>query len=487
VLLATAAIPGLAMAVGVHEHFLSPANATAWLPIIVGGVLLVMMPLHVRRALNQTIKFAIEGGALVTRQAGRRTALPLADVQELTLLRLSPLSAAAGDDFVVLTLIRRRAGDLSPRARRALQQTALLASSSALARFQPAMLHATWCQRPLIDVAALLATHVEDACGHRPVVSAAAGRHEPTSIGDLPRIRDWNDPPVPRRPGVPPAVYCTRCRYHLRGLSPDGACPECGTAIRWSLEGYPLTESGERWLTRVRRGSAIVAVAGVAGTLSLGVALTTEGVAAGAAADGASPWVLGSLGTVGASTVAVAVGGWSMTAPDPVTADQLSGKLRRYGRVLWLFPVLLPLIVWLLPVTAPVVSTAMLLAVLVPVGCLLAYTGALLGRADRTYWSALAYAAGILAGANGLVAAAMTLWSAAFRGVPFVFPSLALALTGAARPAGTVALESGSPAEAMVQSLTGAVLLWAPVVRLWVDLRSIERRRCKGEFSSRRR
>ena len=35
-------------------------------------------------------------------------------------------------------------------------------------------------------------------------------------------------------------LACVACSYNLRGLSPDGACPECGTTVERSTRGNLL-------------------------------------------------------------------------------------------------------------------------------------------------------------------------------------------------------------------------------------------------------
>lgn len=48
-------------------------------------------------------------------------------------------------------------------------------------------------------------------------------------------------------------VPCVRCFYNLRGLSPDGACPECGNPIGPSLDPTRLVFADPRWLRDVTR------------------------------------------------------------------------------------------------------------------------------------------------------------------------------------------------------------------------------------------
>src|SRR3954470_1482520 len=59
-------------------------------------------------------------------------------------------------------------------------------------------------------------------------------------------------------PAAAPTLICLRCEYDLRGLSRDGQCPECGSAIEQSYRRMeelhargivPLALAPRRWLT----------------------------------------------------------------------------------------------------------------------------------------------------------------------------------------------------------------------------------------------
>lgn len=52
---------------------------------------------------------------------------------------------------------------------------------------------------------------------------------------------------------------CSNCRFNLRGLSPDGNCPECGMAIAHSLGGA-LTLASREYILRLRHGAGLVAL-----------------------------------------------------------------------------------------------------------------------------------------------------------------------------------------------------------------------------------
>ena len=47
---------------------------------------------------------------------------------------------------------------------------------------------------------------------------------------------------------------CIDCGYNLRGLRPDGLCPECGGAVAASLRGLKLEAASLPWLRSIRGG-----------------------------------------------------------------------------------------------------------------------------------------------------------------------------------------------------------------------------------------
>jgi hypothetical protein len=66
------------------------------------------------------------------------------------------------------------------------------------------------------------------------------------------------------RPAVPLAasalglLLCNRWGYDLVGLPADGACPECGLAIRESARGEMLKNSSPAYLRRLHWGAAVM-------------------------------------------------------------------------------------------------------------------------------------------------------------------------------------------------------------------------------------
>jgi len=53
-------------------------------------------------------------------------------------------------------------------------------------------------------------------------------------------------------------IPCVYCGYLLRGLEPEGECPECGSPIERSLRGDLLCYADPDWLARLRRGVSLI-------------------------------------------------------------------------------------------------------------------------------------------------------------------------------------------------------------------------------------
>ena len=131
------------------------------------------------------------------------------------------------------------------------------------------------------------------------------------------------DPPqAPEACAIADDLPCRRCGYNLRGLAPDGVCPECATPVALSARGDLLRHADPQWVETVLRGLQVTVVAG-----GFAVALFFVGRC-----------VLG-RGFVHSLAdfcveLATVVGAWLITAPDPVTpADDLLVKARRVARV----------------------------------------------------------------------------------------------------------------------------------------------------------
>ncbi|MBN1512008.1 MAG: hypothetical protein JXB13_08335 [Phycisphaerae bacterium] len=84
-------------------------------------------------------------------------------------------------------------------------------------------------------------------------------------------------PQLPSTPTVNNDMTCGTCGYNLRGLSPDGRCPECGHPIEESRYDPRLAAADPRWLRAIRRGFTILLVSefATAAARLLGYAIVT--------------------------------------------------------------------------------------------------------------------------------------------------------------------------------------------------------------------
>jgi hypothetical protein len=103
-------------------------------------------------------------------------------------------------------------------------------------------------------------------------------------------------------------VTCIRCAYNLRGLAPDGACPECATPVERSIQGDCLYFFPPEWNERLARGmNWIVAgiVLGIVGPILSGLVL--------------GPMWIGV--TLPIATGLQVVGCWLVTTPEPARLE----------------------------------------------------------------------------------------------------------------------------------------------------------------------
>lgn len=116
-------------------------------------------------------------------------------------------------------------------------------------------------------------------------------------------------------------VVCRKCDYNLRGLTPEGRCPECGTAIGRSLGGDLLRFSDPEWVQKLASGmnwivaSIFIAfLGGVFGAILFGLFASTT--------SSRSYLFLSPLASLAFGAVAL-IGYWKITTPDPA---RLSGE-----------------------------------------------------------------------------------------------------------------------------------------------------------------
>ena len=103
------------------------------------------------------------------------------------------------------------------------------------------------------------------------------------------------------------ALPCRHCGYELRGLSPTGMCPECGTPIERSLRRNFLQFSDPPWVKRLATGASVIAwgiLVGI-GLAFVGGGLEGAGVVGAAIALSLVPGIMHLIGT------------WMLTTPEP--------------------------------------------------------------------------------------------------------------------------------------------------------------------------
>ncbi len=127
-------------------------------------------------------------------------------------------------------------------------------------------------------------------------------------------------------------IPCRKCGYNLRGLLPDGVCPECATAVGRSLHGDLLRFCDPDWVQTLASGMNWI----VWGII-IGVALSCAGGGLGSLLMSFRPRGIATLPVTGAKlvgTVVAMVGYWMVTTPDPGrVAAEPSHSSRRLVRI----------------------------------------------------------------------------------------------------------------------------------------------------------
>ena len=126
---------------------------------------------------------------------------------------------------------------------------------------------------------------------------------------------------------------CRQCQYNLHGLTANGQCPECGTAVSQSLSTELLLFADARWLGRLRQGATCIALSPVLFLL-------------GSFGGGYLSGLMSSVAPVAVCWVVTAgvyfVGTWLLTLKEPDKG--LKGRAdrpRRYSRSCLLFATIL--------------------------------------------------------------------------------------------------------------------------------------------------
>jgi hypothetical protein len=101
---------------------------------------------------------------------------------------------------------------------------------------------------------------------------------------------------------------CRKCQYNLRGLSTDGRCPECGTAVGLSIRGDLLRYSDPAWVATLRAGVRCMLWA---------IVISIGGAVLGRVVTGMTgSRVIAAILPLGGTALSL-VGAWLLTTPDP--------------------------------------------------------------------------------------------------------------------------------------------------------------------------
>ena len=132
---------------------------------------------------------------------------------------------------------------------------------------------------------------------------------------------------------------CQRCQYNLRGLSPDGRCPECFTPVSRSVHRDLLRYAEPEYVKKLARGSrwilrgVTVGLICLIGSFVLGLVASLSGVG-GFAEDLLIVLVLIAAIVFVLAFIAVVWGIWCLTVPQPnVFATGKRDATRRLVRI----------------------------------------------------------------------------------------------------------------------------------------------------------
>ncbi len=111
-------------------------------------------------------------------------------------------------------------------------------------------------------------------------------------------------------------VPCRTCKYNLRGLSPEGRCPECGSAVGWSIHSDLLCYSNPVWVRHLAAGTLWIIISVLGGIVVTVFGGAVTGTIFQDRVELAQTFI-------GFSAFAVAfVGYWKLTMPDPGREEQ---------------------------------------------------------------------------------------------------------------------------------------------------------------------
>jgi len=110
-------------------------------------------------------------------------------------------------------------------------------------------------------------------------------------------------------------INCIRCGYNLRGLSVEGICPECGTAVGRSFQGDLLRFAPPEWIEKLASGMNWILV-GIVISIAFGVLASVVGSLTGM--SGGFTVIAHAFGIFGV------IGYWMVATPDPARLENES-------------------------------------------------------------------------------------------------------------------------------------------------------------------
>lgn len=103
-------------------------------------------------------------------------------------------------------------------------------------------------------------------------------------------------------------IICVKCGYNLRGLQPEGICPECATPIGKSTQGEFLCYAPPEWVERLAQGANWIVASMIISIVGGCVSWRLRGPMLGLTATDIPLQLLGMIRVVGY---------WFLTVPDP--------------------------------------------------------------------------------------------------------------------------------------------------------------------------
>ena len=169
--------------------------------------------------------------------------------------------------------------------------------------------------------------------------------------------------PAPEGP-IGNDLPCRKCGYNLRGLTPAMRCPECGTAVGYSLQGDLLRFCDPGWVDTLSRGTSLI----VWGIVTY-IAALILGMILGAAAGGSRGGAVGVVILVGIAVIGawilMTIGWWLLTQPDPSGMGEerygTSRKISRVALIVGIFSQLLNLVTQAAPLDASMMIGVLIL------------------------------------------------------------------------------------------------------------------------------